>query len=647
MTDTGSSSVTIPGLVEVKATQVSPPPPWALLERQLMTLMEEAVQPVVDRYAERGGAYYYADGVDDLYERAYNWGLFYAMGADRKVLDLGLQQWNATTRFFADDIVSRVHPSFGSQIHNEYYNLVRAGGSEWYHQGEGNMAFYHFGLADPTISENLRRARRFAAMFMDEDPQAPNYDPRYRVFRSPIQSSVGPMHHATVDEVREWLQDCETDYEEGYRPYKVRATLDPVVTNLESNWFEDPQRRDEILKLFGHIVLNGDVPHSLGSTALITNAYLYTGEDKYRRWVLDYTEAWMERTERNGGILPDNVGPTGQIGEQRQGLWWGGLYGWNTFVGHYIMFSSLAIAVECALLLTGDYGYLELLRSQIKLLMDNAILRDDGQLTLPARYGPNGWEYVMENHQFERGRFVPFRLQELAHLYHASMAQEDYDLIVRIREGDKERDWNNPPVLGEKSYADTELARFQYYDGKNPDWPMKILQAEYQNVLNDLLETQNETRDALTLIEDNAGCPDPVYTKGLTQVTMGAPQSVYTGGLLRATVRYFDTDRVRPGLPLDVAALVDSLGAESAGVQLVNVSTSETRNLIVQAGAFAEHEFVSVTHSDQSLPIDSKYFAVQLPPGTCIGLDLVIRRFAHQPTYAFPWHGDVIPVPYQ
>jgi len=32
--------------------------------------------------------------------------------------------------------------------------------------------------------------------------------------------------------------------------------------------------------------------------------------------------------------------------------------------------------------------------------------------------------------------------------------------------------------------------------------------------------------------------------------------------VLRATVRYFDRDRSRPGLPRDVAALVDSLGAE-------------------------------------------------------------------------------------
>ena len=649
MADVGSSSkpVTVPGLVEVKATQVSPPPGWALLECKLMKLMEEAVQPMVDKYAEKGGAFYYADDVDDLYERAYNWGLFYAMGADRQVLDLGLQQWHATTRFFADDIVSRVHPRFHSQIHNEYYNQAAAGANEWYHQGEGNMAFYHFGLADPTISENLRRARRFAAMFMDEDPEALNYDPQHKIMRSPVPTSVGPMRHATVEHVLMWLHDNQRSFEAGKRPYKARATLYPVVKDLEADWFENPERRDEILKLFDEIVLNGDVPHSLGSTALVTNAYLYTGEDKYRQWVLDYTGAWMERIRRNGGILPDNVGPTGQIGENRQGQWWGGLYGWNSFVGHYIMFTSLTIAAECALLLTGDFGYLELLRSQIKLLMENAITRDDGQLTLPARYGPDGWEYTMENYSYEKGRFVPFRVQELAHLYHASMAAEDYDLIARIRETDKERDWNEVPVVGEKSYADTELARFQYYDGKNPDWPEKILQAEYQNAQTAFETIQNETRDAQTLIADNPSSPNPVYTKGLTQVTMGAPQSVYTGGLLRATVRYFDSDRARPGLPRDVAALVDKLDAERAGVHLVNLNASETRNLIVQAGAFAEHQFVELTYADQTVPVESKYFAVQLPPSASIRLDVGMRRFAHRPTYAFPWHGDEIPVPYQ
>ena len=75
---------------------------------------------------------------------------------------------------------------------------------------------------------------------------------------------------------------------------------------------------------------------------------------------------------------------------------------------------------------------------------------------------------------------------------------------------------------------------------------------------------------------------------------MGAPQSVYNGGLLRATVRYFDQHHGRPGLPRDVAALVNKLESECVGLQLANISPTETRNLIVQAGAFGEHQFTEV-----------------------------------------------------
>ena len=62
----------------------------------------------------------------------------------------------------------------GRQCTNEFWNLAQS--TEWHHLGEGNMAFYDFGVACPTVSENVRRARRFAAMFIGEDPEAPNYD---------------------------------------------------------------------------------------------------------------------------------------------------------------------------------------------------------------------------------------------------------------------------------------------------------------------------------------------------------------------------------------------------------------------------------------------------------------------------------------
>jgi hypothetical protein len=42
--------------------------------------------------------------------------------------------------------------------------------------------------------------------------------------------------------------------------------------------------------------------------------------------------------------------------------------------------------------------------------------------------------------------------------------------------------------------------------------------------------------------------------------------------------------------------------------------------------------------------VNRKFFAVRLPPGTGLTLDMGMKRFVNQPTYAFPWHGDTIPV---
>ena len=71
----------------------------------------------------------------------------------------------------------------------------------------------------------------------------------------------------------------------------------------------------------------------------------------------------MDRIRDNNGIIPDNVGPTGKVGEQRNGQWWGGFYGWNSRNSARNAFLAATIAAECALLLTGDFGYLELIKS--------------------------------------------------------------------------------------------------------------------------------------------------------------------------------------------------------------------------------------------------------------------------------------------
>ena len=637
----------------IAASRPTAPPTWALLQRELFSLMEEAAPEYFASGTEASGTAIWADDIDDFYEAFYNWGLFYAMGADRSLLDMALTAWNASTRICANDIRHRDHRLFRQNMHREYYDLSHPGDAEWHHKGEGNMAFYDFWVADPTISENVRRARQYAGWYIGEDPEAPNYDTRYRILRSPAQTGQGPWHKARLVVAMALLQggNLEKTPADQWVPKKmgIRASLYPVVKELEDGWWKEPERADEIVKLFEHIVLNCDSANTLAATAQVTNAYLATGDEKYKRWVLDYVEAWMERIEQNNGIIPDNVGPTGKIGEHREGVWFGGFYGWGHYQGFNIMYHAMDIASECALLVSGDFSYLELLRSQLKVLLDNSITREDGQLLVPRRYDENGWCLTKPEERVLSGP-APMRAEELVHLYHASMSQEDYELICQVRAGDVERDWNQIPenAASEKNQGETELARFNYYDGKNPDWPEQILRAEYNWALERLAALRNDERSREERIGVNHVPENPVLTKGLTQVMLGAPQSIYNGGLLRAQVRYFDPERDRPGVPPDVAALVDELGSDRAGIQLVNLNANERRRVIVQAGAFGEHEFTEVRDDGGDvLQVDGRYFAVELPPATALRVKAGMKRFVNKPSYAFPWHGESIPVPFQ
>jgi hypothetical protein len=102
-------------------------------------------------------------------------------------------------------------------------------------------------------------------------------------------------------------------------------------------------------------------------------------------------------------------------------------------------------------------------------------------------------------------------------------------------------------------------------------------------------------------------------------------------------LRYFDALERRPGLPADVAALVSALDAESTTVELINTNPSHERRLIIQAGAFGEHNFTSVElENGDKQAIDGQHFAVTLPPGRSICMKLGMDRYANTPSYAQP-----------
>ena len=261
-------------MVTISASKVSSPPPWALMQRQLFSLMEEFARLYVVKYAEGGGATLLAEDFDDLYEQWYNYGLFYSLGGADDMLDIHLQQWNATNRISSQSFNHRpIHndhsKKFTPSQHNEFWGMNHP--MEWHHLGEGLMSWYDMGVADPTISENVRRSRRFAAMYIGEDPEADLWDPKHRIIKSPFQSSQGPLLEADVNWANTMLLAGRTlGGEANY--YGVRASLYPIVKNLEARWFENPKRREQIIDLFNKLVLQRDTPNTLAATALVTDA---------------------------------------------------------------------------------------------------------------------------------------------------------------------------------------------------------------------------------------------------------------------------------------------------------------------------------------------------------------------------------------
>ena len=591
-----ASPVVIPGIAVITAEEKAPPPSWAVLERRLMQTIEDAAPQFLEKYSERGGRMPGIGKPDDIYEDYGNWPLFYALGGSDRILELALREWNAITRQLTES--GRVKREF--VVHYD-----------WFHHSENYKNFFYFGLADPTIPENADRAVRFAAMYTGADSLAQNYDPVHRIMRSPVTGATGPLFE----------QDGEYLINHGH------ASLYPFIREeLPLGWEKDPAKAKEIGELYNRVVMNGDTPISLNAVALVANAWLYTGDERYRSWIREYVDAWMERIKRNKGVIPDNVGRSGKIGENRRGQWWGGHFGWSARYSQHMIFGALTSAAESAFLVTGDPKYLDLLRSQLDVLFRNSH-SEKGQLLFPYRYGPKGW--------FD---YRPLEIRELSHLWNVSMEQKDRTRVEQVLAGSKTgpRPYDRyndyaMPVTGHLAYrwisngipmdftqtishgdiGDllqeqeelNEAPRYLYLAGRNPGFPERMLEADLREVYRRVAESDSiaDIYKVPNLHSEYIAELNPVVVKSLVFLTMGGPMPIYNGGLLQTRVRHFDPERGRPGLPEDVAALVEKVEPDRSFLQLVNTSAFETRRVIVQAGAYGEHQFTTVSWREKKV----------------------------------------------
>jgi hypothetical protein len=566
------------------------PPTWALLERELIRANTAACEEFFARYFDERGYLLCVtrwggdDGPDDAIENCALWPELHALGAPDVVRWMYLKAQEGHIRQYTEARTVEVPMARDGMYYKEFITMF-----DWQHNAEGLRVFNAQGLSDPYDANYRRRARRYAGFYMNEDPGAPNYDPKLKLIRSMINGSRGPLLRKAT--ALDW-------------------TGDPIEVKNRFRLGHGEESYEQMLahfKDYNDVV--GDHPLNLLSTTLALNAYMATGEKKYRDWLLEYVDAWRERMTANGNIIPSNVGLDGKIGGETNGKWYGGTYGWG-FTVVVPQTGELAnrnrvpwsfIGFMNAYLLTGDDRYVEAWRKQADAI-NSHVKVENGRNVYPHMHGDRGW------YAYTPEKFSDYALEAW---------------FLTMRDDDRRRVPRN--------------AWLEFLEGRNPGFPEDALRRDLERVRSRAQATRNDTTTPDTRLADDPLNLNPATVGALMQLMWGALPPDVRARALFSNLRYFDPARRRAGIPEDIAALVEQMTGDSVTVTLVNVSQTASRELVVQAGGYAEHQFESAVWNGQTIPLNAREFTVRLEPGAGGKLTLKMRRFVNQPTVVFPW----------
>ena len=575
-----------------------PPPAWALLERELIRANTNACREFFNKYFDQRGYLLCVerwggdDGPDDAIENCNDWPILHALGADDDVLAMVKTAWEGHLRQYTLAKTTDVPFARDGMYYKEFPVTF-----DWVHNGEGLTVFNLQGLSDPEDGPFQHRVRRFAGFYLNEDPGALNYDPRHKMIRSMFNGSRGPLLRKATG--LDWAGD----------PIEVKGRFS--LGHGEETY----EQMVAHFKDYNDIV--GDHPQNMLATSLGLNAYMLTGQPKYRRWLLEYVDAWRQRMIENDYIIPTNIGLDGTIGGEVGGKWYGGVYGWGFSVvvpqdgsmahrnTHALGFTGFMNAY----MLTGDDRYLEPWRRQIAKINDQG-KRINGRMMYPRMYGDEGW------YSFSPAPYDSKALE----IWYLSMRQNDLELLP-----DGASQTSNHPWV-------------RFLQGHNPAYPESALRGDFARIRSRVQGMRNDTTTPDTRLADDPMKYNPASVLSLIHLMLGGVHPGHSGNVLQCRVRYFDPIERRAGIPEDVAALIERLTDDEVTLTLVNVNQIEPRTLVVQAGGYAEHQFLAVAAGDAPpRQVDGPSFQVRLAPGAGTRLVCKMRRHVNQPTMQFPW----------
>jgi hypothetical protein len=366
------------------------------------------------------------------------------------------------------------------------------------HHGESYVNFYFFGLANPYDPTVRARALKFAALYIN----GPNWDPVHKRMTSPITGSKGPRFENTAED---WVTHREV-----LSNYPLPYNDIPNVTNSKA-WIDD-KLFPNILAVMNKRMMRADVPLNLAATSMIANAYMYTGDEKYRQWIQQYVGAWMKRVEENGGVIPDNIGPNGKIGETMDGKWYGGYYGWRWPHGLFNQLEATMIGGSNAFLVTANPKYLALPRSQQAFMLGKSKV-EKGRRLVANRHNEQGW--------YDWRPAVP---QYPVNLWYMSFEKDDWERLLHLVDFDA---LAKAPYAKAKGDDKNEFPWIQFLQGRNPAWPAGILRANWTECQRRLARIRADKTDPEDMDVHHWQERNPLVLEGLVQQMMGGPSALF------------------------------------------------------------------------------------------------------------------------
>ncbi|KPK79842.1 MAG: hypothetical protein AMJ81_12710 [Phycisphaerae bacterium SM23_33] len=329
------------------------------------------------------------------------------------------------------------------------------------------------------------------------------------------------------------------------------------------------------------------------------HAWVHTGQEKYRRAILRFGEAWNRIAARNGGVLPCIVRTDGSIPQQ----WWGEPFGYDEWgIPGVAQRGWHSWATMSVLLTGGRTDHLSGLASTVRELFKHG---ENGQ---PAS--------VFDGKTWRTGdRLAQRRAYQITHIL-----ERMYDLT-----------WSDESAGWVKA-AGSDYGKALYFGGVTDQAAVDRFQAGARQARRRLERTRSWARQPTT--GDELKRYSPGYGTGYAGFPFvdgnywsAGYDNGRTGGVVNAPIRYFRPDG-SPGLPEGVAALVRSVTADAVKLELYNAGPQAAR-LILTGGHYGQHRIEDIS----GRKVGDRRAGLELPPGALARLTVRLKRWAYRPTH--------------